>query len=144
VALSQTQTIYDGDGDVIETITKDRFNTESSTSTGALGTPTSGIGARVYFTGDYYDLADRLTASVDVGTNGGTAWTMPSSVPSRSSTALVTTYSYAADALQEVDLTGDITGGTFTLTFEGDTTSAIAYNASASTVQSALAFAYSV
>jgi YD repeat-containing protein len=41
--------------------------------------------------------------------------------------------------LQEVDLTGDITGGTFTLTFEGDTTSAIAYNASASTVQSALA-----
>lgn len=32
----------------------------------------------------------------------------------------------------------DATGGTFTLTFDGETTSAIAYNASASTVQAAL------
>ncbi len=126
--LSQTQTVYDGGGEVTETITSDRFSTDSSMSTGALGTPSSGIGARVYSSGDYYDLADRLIATVDVGTNGGSTWTMPSSVPSRSSTALVTTYSYAADALQEVDLTGDITGGTFTLTFDGDTTSAFAYS----------------
>jgi RHS repeat-associated protein len=37
-----------------------------------------------------------------------------------------------------VKLTGNPTGGTFTLTFNGQTTSAIAYNASAATVQSAL------
>ena len=51
---------------------------------------------------------------------------------------LVTSYGYAADAVQTVKLTGAPTGGTFTLTFGGDTTSAIAYNASASTVQSDL------
>jgi RHS repeat-associated protein len=137
--LSQTQTVYDGDGNVTETVTRDRFNTDSSTSYGALGTPTTGVEARVYYEGNYYDLADRLTASVDVGTNGGTAWTMPGSVPSRSSTVLVTSYSYAADAVQTVKLTGSPTGGTFTLTFGGYTTSSIAYNASASTVQSDLA-----
>lgn len=39
---------------------------------------------------------------------------------------------------QTVTITGTPTGGTFTLTFEGQTTGAIAYNASASTVQTAL------
>ena len=34
-----------------------------------------------------------------------------------------------------VTLTGSPTGGSFTLTFGGDTTSGIAYNASASTVR---------
>jgi RHS repeat-associated protein len=138
VVLTQTQYIYDGDGNVVEAISSDRFNTDSATATGALGTPTSGVKARVYYSGNYYDLADRLIASVEVGTNGGSAWTMPDSPPSRSDDALVTTYSYAADAVQWVTLTGDPTGGTFTLTFGGDTTSSIAYNASASTVQSDL------
>ncbi len=39
---------------------------------------------------------------------------------------------------QTVTITGTPTGGTFTLTFEGQTTGAIAYNASAATVQTAL------
>ncbi|MCX5000988.1 hypothetical protein [Streptomyces longwoodensis] len=43
-----------------------------------------------------------------------------------------------ADEAQQVAITGGPTGGTFTLTFSGQTTSAIAYNASASAVQSAL------
>ena len=81
VVLSQTQTDYDGDGNVIETITKDRFNTDSTSSYGALGTPTTGVEARVYYSGNYYDLADRLTASVNVGTNEGSAWSMPDSCP---------------------------------------------------------------
>ena len=139
IVLSQTQYLYNGDGEVTETITSDRFNTDHDSATGALGTPTSGVEARVYYSGNYYDLADRLIATVDVGTNGGTAWTMPSSPPSRSSTTLVTSYSYAADAVQVVKLTGSPTGGTFTLSFGGDTTSNIAYNASAATVQSDLA-----
>jgi YD repeat-containing protein len=37
---------------------------------------------------------NRLTASVDAGTNGGTAWTRPSSVPASSATLLVTNYAY--------------------------------------------------
>lgn len=42
------------------------------------------------------------------------------------------------DEVQTVTITGGPTGGTFTLTFGANTTSAIAYNASAATVQAAL------
>ena len=59
-------------------------------------------------------------------------------MPSRSDTVLVTSYNYAADAVQTVKLTGSPTGGTFTLSFGGQTTSGIGYNASAATVDSAL------
>lgn len=41
-------------------------------------------------------------------------------------------------SVQTVSLTGTPTGGTFTLTFRGQTTSTIAYNANAGTVQTAL------
>lgn len=43
-----------------------------------------------------------------------------------------------SDEAQTVTITGTPTGGTFTLTFDGQTTAAIAYNAAASAVQSAL------
>ncbi|MEU7338711.1 hypothetical protein [Streptomyces sp. NPDC007074] len=42
------------------------------------------------------------------------------------------------DEVQTVTITGGPTGGTFTLTFNGQTTSSIVYNAAASAVQSAL------
>lgn len=42
------------------------------------------------------------------------------------------------DEVQTVTITGTPTGGTFTLTFRGATTSAIAYNATADTVETAL------
>jgi RHS repeat-associated protein len=90
--LEQEQTIYDGDSNAIETIDSQRF--DNASGTGALGSPTSGIGARVYYAAAYYDNADRLIASVDAGTNGGTAWTRPGSVPAASPTLLVTTYAY--------------------------------------------------
>jgi YD repeat-containing protein len=95
--LEQEQTIYDADSNVIETIDSQRFH--NATGTGPLGTPTSGIGARVYYTADYYDNADRLIADVNAGTNGGTAWTQPSSVPASSATLLVTQYVYNAAGL---------------------------------------------
>ena len=49
----------------------------------------------------------------------------------------VLTSDSATDEVQTVTL-ADATGGTFTLTFSGQTTSAIAYNASAATVKAAL------
>lgn len=49
-------------------------------------------------------------------------------------TAIVT----RVDEQQRITLTGAPSGGTFTITFNGQTTSGIAYNASASTVQTAL------
>ncbi|MDB5306429.1 MAG: hypothetical protein JWO38_631, partial [Gemmataceae bacterium] len=85
--LTQTEMTYDADGNPIETITRDRFNT--ATGTGALGTPTTGVNARVSYSASYYDAANRPVASVNVGTNGGTAWTRPGSVPTGSSTVLV-------------------------------------------------------
>lgn len=44
----------------------------------------------------------------------------------------------AVNEVQTVTITGTPTGGTFTLTFDGQTTAGIAYNASAATVKSAL------
>jgi YD repeat-containing protein len=134
--LEQSQVVYDANSNVIETIDSQRFH--NATGTGPLGSPTSGVGARVYYAASYYDLADRPTASVDVGTNGGAAWTRPSSVPTGSDTVLVSSYGYQADSVQQVQLTGGPTGGTFTLSFGGQTTAAIAYNATAATVQAAL------
>ncbi|MBA4192465.1 MAG: hypothetical protein C0467_31235, partial [Planctomycetaceae bacterium] len=136
IVVEQSETTYDKDSNVLVTTNRQRFHNASGT--GALGTPSSGIGARVSYAGYYYDNSGRLTSSVNVGTNGGSAWTRPGSVPSRSSSTLVASYGYAADAVQTVKLTGSPTGGTFTLTFNGQTTSAIAYNASAATVQAAV------
>jgi YD repeat-containing protein len=104
--LEQVETTYDANSNVIETIDRQRFHDQ--TSTGALGTPTSGVLARVYFTATYYDKADRPTDTVDVGTNGGSAWTRPSSVPSRSDTALVSSETY--NAAGWVDSTTDPKG----------------------------------
>lgn len=47
-------------------------------------------------------------------------------------------YAGRASEVQTVTITGGPTGGTFTLTFDGETTAAIAYNAAAAAVQAAL------
>jgi RHS repeat-associated protein len=70
--------------------------------------------ARVSSAAAYYDAAGRLTAAVAVGTNGGAAWTRPGTVPSRSDTALVTSYAYdAAGRLATVTDPRGITGQTY-------------------------------
>lgn len=48
-------------------------------------------------------------------------------------------YAGQTNEVQTATVTGSPTGGTFTLTYSGQTTTAIAYNASAAAVQSALA-----
>jgi RHS repeat-associated protein len=92
--LSQVETTYDANGNVTLTTDRERFHDE--TATGALGTPTTGPKARVSYVAAYYDAADRLTAQVDVGTNGGAAYTRPGTVPAASDTTLVTAYAYNA------------------------------------------------
>jgi RHS repeat-associated protein len=134
--LSQTEYTYDNDGNPILVTTRNRFDNE--TQGGPLGNPTSHPYARVSYVAYYYDNANRLTNTVNVGTNGGSSYTRPNTPPARSDTVLVTTTSYLADAVQQVTLTGSPTGGTFTLSFGGQTTTALAYNATAATVQSAL------
>jgi YD repeat-containing protein len=90
--LTETISSYDSDGNTILVTTKNRFDNE--TTTGELGNPTTAPLARDSYVAYFYDLANRLTTTVDVGTNGGTAYTRPSTPPSPSDTVLVTSYAY--------------------------------------------------
>jgi RHS repeat-associated protein len=96
IVLEQTDFTHDAAGNTILETTRQRFHDASATATGLLGSPTAGIGARVSFAARYFDAANRLTAVVDVGTNGGGAFTRPATPPARSDTALVTSYSFDA------------------------------------------------
>jgi RHS repeat-associated protein len=93
--LQQVEYSYDSDGNVILTTTRQRDHDE--TTAGALGNPTTAPEARVYYEASYYDAVNRKTADVNVGTNGGSSYTRPSTVPSDSATVLVTSYTYGAD-----------------------------------------------
>jgi len=132
--LEETITSYNGAGDVILTGTRQRFDTDTSADTGELGTPTTGVKARVYYVAFYYDAAGRPTARADVGTYGGSVYTAPTlgaSPPARSDTALVTSYTYnAAGWVATVtDPRGIVTATSYDLL--GRTTQVIAgYNAS--------------
>ena len=99
--MQQIETAYNSNSHsnshVILVTAKQRFHDE--TGTGALGTASTGVKARVSYAASYFDGADRLTGVVDVGTNGGTSYTRPSTVPSRSDTVLVTTTAYNSAGL---------------------------------------------
>ena len=92
IVLSQSEIQYDAVGNVLLNTSRERFH--DATGTGALGTPSSGVNARVSYMAMYYDEAHRLTDSVNVGTNGGIAYTRLSTVPSRSDTVLVSSVEY--------------------------------------------------
>ena len=104
VVVSQTAYGYGGDGNLIETVHAQRFNTDpilGSSAEGALFTDTvnadgsltvtpasnADLGARIYYSATYYDAADRAIATVNAGTNptgtNGTAapWTRPANAP---------------------------------------------------------------
>jgi RHS repeat-associated protein len=99
--LEQTDTTYDTDGNVI--LAADRQRDHNDTTTGALGNVTTSPEARIYYAANYYDAANRLIDSVNVGDDGGSTYTRPSSVPSDSATVLVTSDSYnAAGWVQDV------------------------------------------
>jgi RHS repeat-associated protein len=113
IVLEQAEYTYDASGNVLTVTSRARFHDASGT--GALGTPSSGIGARVSYSGFYYDLADRQTATVDVGTNGASSWSRPGSVPSRSSTVLVNsvTFDAAGRVYEATDAAGRVMRTTY-------------------------------
>ena len=94
VVLEQQESSYDANSNQIQSTSRQRFHDASPTATGALGTASSGIRARVSTSTAYYDAADRHTASVDLGTNGGGTYSRPPAPPARSDVALVSSYSY--------------------------------------------------
>lgn len=83
-----------------------------------------------FFTEDAYAVAKRCDDSLVV--------TIPLCPNGAYGAAVSVTCNAAAAEVQSLNTTGTPTGGTFTLTFQGQTTAAIAYNAAASAVQSAL------
>lgn len=97
-------------------------------------TATAGYNAGLFITGTHISMSNEaMTNSGDNATFNTTneaheAW------DSTQSFTVQTEY----DDVQTVTISGSPTGGTFTLTFGGQTTSGIAYNAAASAVQSAL------
>ena len=125
--LQQIETTYNGNSlrnsHVILVTAKQRFHDE--TGTGALGTASTGVKARVSYAASYFDGADRLTGVVDVGTNGGSSYTWPFTVPSRSDTVLVTTTAYKSAGLawKRIDPRGIETRGYFNAL--GDVTKSI-------------------
>lgn len=100
-------------------------NVSSATSIGlgsahaSYGAPGSGIGVG----GLYLSRQDKANLR---RLNGGTLAFSINTLPT------------GTNAVQSVTLVGSPTGGTFTLSFAGQTTAAIAFNAGASAVQSAL------
>lgn len=115
VVLEQTLTSYDADSNPIFVTTKQRYDTDTTTTTGDLGSPSSGLFARDYYTAYYYDASDRPTAVVDAGTDGGSVYSRPSSVPTGSPTLLVTQTAYNVQGLpyQVTDPRGIITLTTY-------------------------------
>ncbi len=97
--LEQVQFTYDSDGNVILTTTKQ--HNHDDTNTGELGNASTTPKARVSYTAEYFDAANRVTTSVNVGTNGGSSYTRPSSPPSRSDMVLVTSCTYNSASFQD-------------------------------------------
>jgi RHS repeat-associated protein len=97
--LEQTLFAYDGASNRIMTTTKQRFHDE--TATGALGNATSSPKARVSFDIFYYDALNRETFRFAIGTNGGSAYTRPTTPPVMSDTILMwrTAYSFTTNYL---------------------------------------------
>ncbi|MDR3618225.1 MAG: RHS repeat-associated core domain-containing protein [Paludisphaera borealis] len=72
--------------------------------------------ARASYSAYYYDAADRLTQAVDVGANGGYAYSRPSAAPARSDAAHVVDYRY--DDAGRVDQVTDPRGLYATTTYD--------------------------
>jgi hypothetical protein len=78
-------------------------------------------------------LTDEATSSSDL-----TTFTITDQTKRFLDKSVATVVQAQYDEVQQISITGSPTGGTFTLTFGAQTTSTIAYNAAASTVQTRL------
>lgn len=105
VVMSQQEMAWDGAGNLLSTISRDRF--DDTTGNGPLGNPTSTTlpKARVSYAASYADGIGRNVATANYGTNGGSSWTRSATIPTRSDTVLVnsTTYDPAGNPTVQTD-----------------------------------------
>ena len=86
--------MYDEASNVIETITRQRYHDAPASQTGELQNPSTTPKARVTYNANYSDGIGRTVATANYGTNGGTALTRSSTIPTRSDTILVSSIEY--------------------------------------------------
>ena len=108
VILEQVEHVYDPAGNVILTITRQRYHNAPDNQTGPLQDPSTTPKARVTYVAFYHDPIGRIIASADYGTNGGVPLTRSPTIPASSDTVLVTRTRY--DRVGNVDQTIDPSG----------------------------------
>ena len=111
VILEQVENQYDPAGNVILTITRQRYHNAPANQTGPLNDPSTTPKARVTYVAFYHDPIGRIIATADYGTNGGVALTRPPLIPASSDTVLVTRTKYdrAGNVSEVTDPSGMVT-----------------------------------
>jgi len=113
VLFEQSLFTYDDAGDRLLTEHRRRHHDTDETITGPIGGPqsTTAPRGRISYLAQWSDPLGRLIASADYGTNGGSSFTRPDLIPSRSDTVLVTTQDYDDTGLisETVDPAGMVT-----------------------------------
>lgn len=111
VILEQSESDYDQVSNLIETRQRQRYHNADEDDTGALLDPDNAPKARVTYAAMYPDVLGRTQASVNYGTNGGSALSRPDTIPARSDTVLVSSsqFNNAGELEQTRDPKGMIT-----------------------------------
>jgi RHS repeat-associated protein len=148
IVVTQTLTTYDSSSNPILTLTRERFDNDptSSSGEGDLAGPAGGnLASRDYYSAAYYDAANRMTDSVNAGTNGGVAYSYQTLQPGKNvisqATATGTTTTLVDTTRNEasnyfIGYTLTVTGGTDA----GQSSTVTAYNNSTGTFTVASAF----
>ncbi len=92
--LEQSASTYDNASNVIESANRQRYHNAPASQTGELKDPATNPKARVTYTTIYPDSLGRQQAATDYGTNGGSALSRSSTIPTSSDTILVTSQVY--------------------------------------------------
>ncbi|MEJ7594318.1 MAG: hypothetical protein WKF77_22505 [Planctomycetaceae bacterium] len=88
--MEQGETTFDNAGNAIQQTVRQRYHNSAASQLGALQNPSATPKARVTYTAMYPDALGRTIATANYGTNGGTALSRSSTIPTRSDNVLVT------------------------------------------------------
>ena len=99
--LEQSEMTYDDASNGIQTTMRQRYHDAAATQTGELEDPSMTPKARVTYMASYPDALGRTVATANYGTNGGTALSRSSTIPTRSDTILVSSTAFDSAGNQE-------------------------------------------
>jgi RHS repeat-associated protein len=99
--MEQSETAFDNAGNAIQQTVRQRYHNAAASQLGALQNPSTTPKARVTYVATYPDALGRTVASANYGTNGGTALSRSSTIPTRSDNVLVNTTVYSSAGNQQ-------------------------------------------